>query len=179
MSAAGHPLETARLRLEPVRAEHVDVVYDEFSDESIWEFFPELRPKNRDELRAMYARWERGNQDPDLKEYWENWIVFLREGGVPAGQMQAIVVPGDMAFIAFIFHKRHQGKGYARETAAAVIDHLAAAHGVKKIRLEFDAHHEHAKKMAEALGFTFVEERRNVDRRYGLFGDEIIYERTL
>lgn len=179
MNAASHPLETTRLRLEPVRAEHAALVYDQFTDEELWEFFPELRPKNREELHAMYARWERGNQDPELHEFWENWIVFERESDQATGQLQAIVLPDGAAYLAFIFYKRFHGKGFAREAAAAAVAHLQAQHGVVKLLLEFDTKNEHARKLAEALGFTLVEERRNVDRRYGLFGDEFVYERIL
>ena len=179
MSREFHPLETQRLRLEPVRAEHAELVYDQFTDERLWEFFPELRPKNREELRALYVRWERGNQDPELHEFWENWLVFERSSNQAAGQLQAIVLPDGTAYLAFIFYQRHHGKGFAREAAEAAVAHLQAQHGVVKLRLEFDTQNDHARKLAEALGFTLVEERRNVDRRYGLFGDEFVYEREL
>ena len=170
-----HELNTERLRLEPTRVEHAPIVYDKVTDERLWTYFPELRPKSLAELQALYRRWERGNPDPGLDEYWENWICFLKGTQTPIGGMQATILSNGIAYMAYILYTDYHRKGFAREAALGVIEHLRANHGVRRVLLEMDINNEGSQRLAQSMGFTRIEERKNVERRYGLFGDEYVY----
>ena len=171
-----HILTTQRLRLEPARADHAELIYQQFSDERLWAFFPELRPNNFAEMKALYRRWE---QPAQATEFLENWLCILAQGEVPVGHMQASLLPDKVALIAFILYADHQGKGYAKEGVQAMIEHMRDVHGATKVMMEVDTHHVAAIRLAESIGFTRVAERKGVDRRYGLFGDEYVYELSL
>ena len=174
-----HPLDSVRLRLEPVREEYATLVFRHLSDPRLWTFFPALRPRTLDQLSALYRRWERGNPDPERNETWENWICFLRGTQTPVGGMQATILPGQIATIAYMFYADRHGQGYAREAAAAVIEHLGSAHHVRRVIAEMNTRNARSIRLAESLGFVRVEERIDVERGHGVAADEYVYELDL
>ena len=174
-----HELITARLRLEPVVLKHAVLVYNQLSDERLWKHFPELRPKSLAELKTLYERWERHRANPQSTDHVENWTIFLREDDTPVATMQANLFADGTASLAIIVFLAHHGKGYAKEFVDAVMEHLHNEHAITSVRLEIDTHNQAGIAFAKSLGFRLAEERRDVDRRYGLFGDESIYVRDL
>lgn len=169
-------MQTERLRLEPTRAYHAPLVYDQITDERLWTFFPALRPKSIEELRALYRRWERGNPYANRDEEWENWICFLRDTETPVGGMQATILPGSLAYIAYVMYAANQRQGFAREGARAVIEHLREAHGITRILAEMNTQNEASIKVVQSLGFERVEEHVEVERGHGVEADEYVYE---
>ncbi len=171
-----HPLQTERLRLEPTRAHHASLVYDQVTDERLWTFFPALRPKSIEELRALYRRWERGNPYANRDEEWENWICFLRDSETPVGGMQATILPGGVAYVAYVMYTAHQRQGFAREGLRTVVDHLRDVHAITRIVAEMNTRNEASRKLVESLGFERVEEPLQVERGLGIEADEYVYE---
>lgn len=163
-----HGLASERLRLEPTSAHHAVKVFDSISDERLWTFFPSLRPSTVEELRALYRRWQRGNPYANRDEVWENWICFLAGTETPVGGMQATLLPGNLANIAYLTYSDHQRKGYAREAAQTVIDHLREVHGIERVLADMSVHNEASIKVVESLGFV----------RKATAGDEYVYELT-
>lgn len=178
-SEARHALDSVRLRLEPTREAHAALVFRHMSDPRLWKFFPELRPRSLDELCALFRRWERGNPDPERDEVWENWVCFMRGTQTPVGGMQATILPGQVATIAYMFYADRQGQGYAREAAAAVIEHLRSGHGVRRVIAEMNTRNARSIRLAESLGFARAEERIDVARGHGVAADEYVYELDL
>jgi ribosomal-protein-alanine N-acetyltransferase len=164
------------LRLEPTGAHHAPLVYEQMTDSRLWTFFPAMRPKSIEELRALYRRWERGNPYANRDEEWENWICFLRDTETPVGGMQATILPGSAAYIAYVMYVDHQRNGFAREAAQAVIDHLRQRHQVTRFIAEMNTKNEASIKLVESLGFKRVEERLDVERGHGIDADEYVYE---
>ena len=174
-----HEIVSQRLRLEITREAHADIVFEHLSEERLWQHFPELRPKSVTELRKLYRMWQTANEEPGRAEHIENWIGFLRDTTTPVGSMQAQILPDQTALLAYIMYSGYQKHGYASEAAEAMLTHLHAEHEVNRVRLVIDTHNIPAIEFAKSLGFKLIEERRGVDRQYGLFGDESIYERTI
>ena len=86
----------------------------------------------------------------DTERRWLNWVVRERASGVAVGGMQGEVTAGADGLegeLAWIVGVEHQGRGYAREAAAAV---AAWMHGAGDLRLFADIHPEHAASMAVA-----------------------------
>ncbi|GAC1389358.1 MAG: GNAT family N-acetyltransferase [Vulcanimicrobiaceae bacterium] len=154
-----HSLQSARLRLEPTTAKHAAQVCDELIDPRLWRFFPELRPASLAQVQALYQRWERGNPDPDTLEQWENWVCFLKGTGTPVGSAQATITGDGSALIAYMFYVQWQGCGYAREAAAAVINHLCEVHQVKRVLADMNTRNAASIRVVESLGFLRIDER--------------------
>lgn len=146
------------------------------TDPRLWTFFPAMRPKSIEELRALYRRWERGNPYANRDEEWENWICFLRGTETPVGGMQATILPGGVAYVAYAIYVAHQRKGFAREAAGAMIDHLRETHQITRFIAEMNTKNEGSIKLVQSLGFKRVEEHHDVERGHGIEADEYVYE---
>jgi len=110
---AAEPLETARLRLVPLRAHDAREMSMVLDDISLHEFTGG-RPDTVDELRARYGAGAPG---------WLNWAVRLRATGEAVGTVQATLAHEDgrpSATLAWVVASGHQGNGYACEAAAAM-----------------------------------------------------------
>ena len=82
------------------------------------------RPLDVDELRERYAFQTRGVSG-DGSARWLNWIMRAQSSGAAVGYVQATVqVESRTADLAWVVGSRHQGLGYAREAAAAVVGAL-------------------------------------------------------
>jgi RimJ/RimL family protein N-acetyltransferase len=161
-------LETLRLRLEPLRVDHAEEMVPVLADERLYAFTGGTAP-TLDELRDRYARQVTG-RSPDGVERWLNWIVRRREDGAPVGFVQAAISddpPPITAVLAWVLGVRFQGRGYAGEAAAALVEWLLAT-GV--VRLVAYIHPENAASMgvARGLGLAPTDERVN---------GEVVWER--
>jgi RimJ/RimL family protein N-acetyltransferase len=107
------PIQTARLLLEPLRAEDADEMSVLLHDASLHEFTGG-RPATAGRLRSRYGARDRG---------WLNWAVRLRATGEAIGVVQATLGRDEgriCATLAWVVVAGHQGNGYAREAAAAM-----------------------------------------------------------
>ncbi len=89
---------------------------------------------------------------PDGTETWLNWMVRRRDTGELVGIAQATVV-GTMADLAWVVAVPHQGRGYAREAALAVRDHLART-GVVGFTAHIHPDNDASAGVARALGLV-------------------------
>ncbi len=140
----------------------------------MWTFFPKLRPKSFDELRALYARWE--NPHHAKSELRENWACRDRRSGHLVGTMQATTFPSRaISYIAYGIFVAYQRRGYAREAVAAVLHHLDQNLHSRRIFAEMDVKNEASFRLVESLGFKRVKKRHAVDTERG-DSDEYVYE---
>jgi RimJ/RimL family protein N-acetyltransferase len=123
------PLQTPRLDLEPVSPAHADEMVLLLADRALYAFYDDEASPTLDELRARYARWA-GGGSPDGRETWCTWILRERSTGSCAGFVQATVhLEERTAELAWVVGTAYQGRGLAREAAAAVRDAvLVGAH---------------------------------------------------
>ncbi|MCX6466560.1 MAG: GNAT family N-acetyltransferase [Pseudonocardiales bacterium] len=118
-------LRTARLVLEPLRVEHAEEMAALLDDPALHRFTGGI-PDTPDALRERYRRQVAG-RSPDGRQEWRNWVV--RAGADAAGYVQATILRpdgGPVAELAWVIGTAHQGRGYAREAAAAVVAALPA-----------------------------------------------------
>ena len=134
------PIHTERLTLEPITAAHADELAPVLDDAAL-HAFTGGEPLAREALRDRYARLE-GAED------WLNWAV--RAAGQPVGYVQATVV-GDVADVAWVIGTAHQGRGYAREAAAAMVAWLRGQ-GVTTIAAAIHPAHAASNAVARHLG---------------------------
>jgi RimJ/RimL family protein N-acetyltransferase len=122
--AVGGEIATERLLLTPLRPEDADEMFDVLGDERLHEYIGG-RPADPDELRRRYAALAEGSPDP--AELWLNWIVRLRSDARPVGTVQATLTGHGgrrVAEVAWVVGVTWQGRRFASESAAALVDRL-------------------------------------------------------
>lgn len=161
-------LRTERLDFEPVRVAHAYEIWAQLDDERMWRYFPQLRPKAIGDLRALYAKWERGSSDAG--EVWWNWLCRDRASGDLAAAMQATIMLDErLAYVAYAVYVRHQRKGLGREAVPAIVECVRETFGITRFRAVMDIRNEPSYRLAESLGFTRTQTR----------DDEHIYEKQI
>jgi len=99
------------------------------SDPAIYEF-ENSPPESEEWLTARYRRLE-SRGPPDGRETWLNWVVRLPGAGL-AGYVQATVLPGSVALVAYELNSRHWRQGIGSDAVAAVLEELRAHYGVRR-----------------------------------------------
>ena len=142
-------ITTWRLRLEPLTPDHADEMAPLLDDPTL-HVFTGGAPLPPDELRERYTRQSRG-ASADGTEEWLNWIVRERSGGAAVGYVQATVVAGKQADLAWVMGSAYQGRGYAREAAIAMAAFLRGK-GVEMLTAHIHPGHGASAAVARAIG---------------------------
>lgn len=117
-------IETARLRLAPLRPEDADEMAEVLGDERLHEFIGG-HPLALAELRERYRRLAEGSPDRDV--VWLNWIVRRSSDEEPLGSVQATLTTKNgqsIAAVAWVIGVKWQGLGFASEAARALVEWL-------------------------------------------------------
>ena len=150
--ATPRELETERLLLEPLTIAHADEMAPLLDDPALHTYVGGA-PLSLEELRERYARQERG-RSPDGRERWLNWIVRERASGVAVGYVQATVdEERSAAEVAWVIGSGFQGRGYAREAAAAMVARLGED-GIRVITAHVNPGHVASAGVARAIGLA-------------------------
>lgn len=150
-------VRTARLRLVPVRAAHAEAMAEVLADPALYAVIGG-EPPDAAALAARYRRWERPVSD-DGREGWLNWVVLRAGDGVALGTVQATVT-GASAELAWLTGVRFQGRGYAREAVAGVLDWLLSR-GVRDFRAHIAPGHLPSEAVARRIGLEPTGEHRD------------------
>jgi RimJ/RimL family protein N-acetyltransferase len=155
---AAQPLTSTRLALEPLAIGHAAEMVAELADPVLYEYIGG-EPPSEAELTARYARQVAG-------EGWLNWVLRERSSGHAVGTVQATLREGG-AELAWVVSTRAQGKGYATEATAAVIEWLRE-NGIQTFVAHVNPDHEASKAVAARLGFHPTESIKNGEVRWEL-----------
>ncbi len=164
-----HALHTPRLVLEPLRREHAAAMFPLLQDPSIYTHLDHGPPPTLAHLEGVYTRLE-ARRSPDGREQWLNWILFPRESAeqgkehataahqaaepaAPLGVVQATVLAGGRAWVAYELPAAHRGRGHAREAVQAMMAELAASFGVQQFMATVEADNERSIHLLRKLGF--------------------------
>ena len=118
---------TPRCTLLPLLASHAEAMFPVLSDPALYAF-ENAPPASVDALRSRYQHLE-ARQSPDGGEHWLNWVLQLPDGQL-AGYVQATVLPGGLAWVAYELASRHWRQGIGSAAVRALLQELAEAHGV-------------------------------------------------
>lgn len=163
------PLQTERLRLEPIRADHADGMFDGLREPSVYAYQTDEPPRDVASLRERYARLAAGHSDDELA-HWLNWILVRRDGGAVAGYVQATVEKNrSSGEIGYLVLPAQQRNGFGGEAVGAMVRHLFAA-GVGKLRATIDVRNAASLALIERLGFTRTGTHRSDDVIGGVRG---------
>jgi RimJ/RimL family protein N-acetyltransferase len=170
------PLETERLRLEPIRADHADAMFAGLREPSLYAYQTDAPPGDLASLRERYAQLSTGRA-PSGGRHWLNWIAVRRDDGDAVGYVQATVEKdGSQAEIGYLILVAQQRRGFAREAVGAMVRHLFDA-GVAVVHAVVDTRNLASTALLERLGFVrhgtersedVIDGRRWFDYRYVL-----------
>jgi RimJ/RimL family protein N-acetyltransferase len=152
-------LYSERLVLEPLRIRHAREMVAVLGDPGMYEFIGGEPPTEAD----LTARYARQTSRPD----WLNWILRLRSTGEAVGTVQATLKDERTAELAWVVSSRFQGRGYAREGAAAALDWLRR-NGVELFVAHIHPDHGASNAVARRLGFVSTGELKKGEIRWEL-----------
>jgi RimJ/RimL family protein N-acetyltransferase len=151
-------VKTPRLTLEPLRIDHADEMVSVLDDQSLYEFTGG-QPMTLDELRDRYAAQAVGHS-PDGVRGWLNWVVRETATGAVIGTVQATLHDASGALaaeLAWIIGSGHQGNGFAKEAAAAMLSSLRDQH-VRSFTAHIRPDHVASIAVARHLGLSATDE---------------------
>jgi ribosomal-protein-alanine N-acetyltransferase len=144
-------LETERLRLRRFRLEDIDAMHAAFGSAQAMRHWstPPLK------TRAETARRARGMMKIDAQDQWLRWAIARRRDDVCIGMINYFArnVVSRRLELGWILAPRHQGKGYAREAARAVIRYCIDVIGTHRIEATIMPENVASIRLAESLGF--------------------------
>jgi [ribosomal protein S5]-alanine N-acetyltransferase len=153
LNASTSVLQTSRLVLEPLAEHHADVMFGVLSDPTIYEHLDYEAPPSLEHLQGVYRKLAVG-RSPDGEEGWLNWVVMHPQRG-PIGVVQSTVMPTQCAaWVAYVLAQPHRGFGFAREAAAAMVDHLIEALGVTTLLAMIEDANEPSRRLLLRLDFA-------------------------
>jgi len=143
-------LSTVRLVLSPLMVADAADMVEIYADQAMHTYTGGA-PRTAEELRERFERLTVG-WNHDRSEQWCNWIVRCQEQSSPVGAMQATIATDlEWAAVAWEVGVAHQGKGFASESAVAVVDWLIAS-GVRRIVASIHPDHIASAKVAARVG---------------------------
>jgi RimJ/RimL family protein N-acetyltransferase len=121
-------ITASQLVLEPLTVAHARAMFEVLADPEIYRYLDYPPPPSVEHLHDVYERLE-ARKSSDGKQVWLNWVI-LPPGHPPVGYVQATIVSGARAWIAYALSSKHWGRGYAHIATDAMLAHLTAAYGV-------------------------------------------------
>lgn len=158
-------LATSQLVLEPITAAHAPAMFELLQEPALYRYLDYGPPPSVGHLREVYERLEVG-KSPDGAEHWLNWVV-RPPGSAPIGYVQATVVPGHRAWIAYVFSGASRGRGFATQACEAMVAHLAAAYGVTECLATVEAANAPSIALLRRLGFRAADATELKGHRLG------------
>ena len=146
---------TARLRIEPLRADHAAPLFDALSDPRIYAYIPDERHASVDSLARRYAFLECGAPE-GVEEVWLNWALQRIDTGAYIGTLQATVVPQSRAFIGYVLTPSAWGRGFATEACRWLVTALNTHFAVDEILATVDTRNLASVRVLERLGFARI-----------------------
>jgi RimJ/RimL family protein N-acetyltransferase len=144
------PIDTVRLRLDPLTLDDADDLFAVLDDPELY-MFTGGAPMSRDALEK-WIEYVVPGRSLDGGEIWRNWVVRLRTDGRTIGTVQATIV-GDEATLAWTIGSDWQGRGYAKEAAAAVVLWVATS-GVVWFRAAIHPDNQASAAVARSVGLA-------------------------
>jgi len=149
-------LVAGNLVLEPLVAAHAEAMFEILTEPELYRYLDYPPPPTLEHLAGVYARLE-ARKSPDGGQHWLNWVVGPL-GQPPVGYVQATVTLSGIAWIGYVFSKKHWGKGYATHAVQAMLDHLPMEYGVSRFHATVEAENTASFRLLARVGFRAATE---------------------
>ncbi len=140
-------LRTKRFVLRPLRRSDTADLYPSFSDPEVMRWWSRGPFASEAELESWLVpgeAWVGGR----------TWAVSEDDDGPAIARLVAIDKGDSVSEIGYLVVGEWQGTGVARETLAALIDHLFTAEGRRRVYADVDPDNTASNRLLERLGFT-------------------------
>jgi len=144
-------LQAGALRLEPLVQAHAAALYPLLVNPRLYTYMDHGPPASEAALQAVYAQLE-ARHSPDGTEQWLNWAVFDNRQQA-LGFVQATVISGHRAWVAYVLGHSHWGQGHGRAAVRAMVDHLRSAYRVQQCLACVERANIHSLNLLHHLGF--------------------------
>lgn len=141
-----------RLDLEPLQVAHAEEMTVVLDDPALHEFIGGV-PATVEQLQRQYSRQVLG-RSPDGSQRWFNWVLRHRSDRRAVGTVQATVsLEAQLltAEVAWVVGTGHQGMGYAKESAAAMVAWLRRC-GIEAVVAHVHPEHPASQAVARSVG---------------------------
>lgn len=155
VAACNPPLHGPRLHLEPLRERHADAMYPLLADPALYTHIDHGPPASAKRLHEVYRQLQR-RRSPDGSELWLNWVLFAPGDDTPLGTVQATVLQGGRAWVAWVLARHAWGRGHAAEAAAAMLAHLLGPLQVRQAMASIEDANTRSIALARRLGFRLA-----------------------
>ncbi|MGH2485995.1 MAG: GNAT family N-acetyltransferase [Ktedonobacterales bacterium] len=174
------PLATERLLLQPLTPAHAAMLFPPLRDQRLYAYIPQDPPPTLAVLEQRFTRLAR-RRSPDGSEIWLNWALRLTSESLTSeslyvGTLQATLRADETALLAYMIFTPFQGRGYAHEGCARVLNHLVRDYAVRRVIAEIDTRNQPSIALVQSLGFTRVATAWATDFFKGAASDEYRYE---
>jgi len=145
-------LATARLDLEPLQVEHAREMAGVLDDPALHEYTGG-QPATFEQLHRQYSRQVLG-RSPDGSQRWFSWVLRHRSDRRAVGTVQATVsLEAQLltAEVAWVVGTGHQGMGYAKESAAAMVAWLRRC-GIEAVVAHVHPEHPASQAVVRSVG---------------------------
>jgi RimJ/RimL family protein N-acetyltransferase len=168
-------LRAPGLRLEPLQRQHAAALFPLLSDPLLYTHLDYGPPPSLAHLENLYQRLE-ARRSPDGAETWLNWAVMDERHGAGIGYVQATVIAGGRAWVAYVLGRAHWGRGHGRASTAAMIEHLAREYGVMQCLACAERANRRSLALLESLGFRPASPDEAA--KHELSASEVLYLRS-
>ncbi|MEV7526480.1 GNAT family protein [Streptomyces sp. NPDC091371] len=175
MLRIGSPISTARLILRPFRPEDTEYVHDYQRRPDVARFM-RWEPRGLEDVRVVVEQMAR-----EAELAWDGDCLSLAvvEPGTETviGQVELVLLSTEhrQGEIGYVFHPAHQGKGYATETAVAVLSLAFDTLGLHRVVGRCRANNAASARLLERLGMRL--EARFIGTQFskGEWQDNLVY----
>jgi [ribosomal protein S5]-alanine N-acetyltransferase len=165
-------LDSDRLCLIPVKANHAQLLFDAMQDPLIYTWISSTSPVSIAELEEW---WSENFNTQEIS--YLNWVVQRKSDGAWMGKMDAAINFENIAInIGYIFFPPFWGQRYATEAVCLLAEHLAEA-GIIEQRAFVTFGNIASTKVLERAGFVKTRIIKDNDTLRGVLVDDIEYIR--
>ena len=167
-----YPLRTERLMLRPVRAADIDPItaYRNDPDVSALQDWDLPYPRERAEA-LLAAHADRHDIEPGRPMQ----LGIERDGELVGDVFVGLDEDGGVAEIGFTLARAHQGRGYAVEAVAAVVDDLVDRLGVHRVFAQLAPQNLPSARVLERVGMVAESLAPRSFRWRGMWDDNLVY----
>lgn len=177
MNLSNDSFESDRLIFEARREAHAKEVYDLFCDKELYLYTMRDIPPSEEWLADGFRKAET-KQSPDGKEIWLGWFGRDKITMKIIGLFETTII-GEDAYVAYTVFRPYQNNGYAFKGTSSMINYVSNNYHVKKFIIEMDTRNRVSFKVAEKLGFEFLQVKNNVTFLKGFVSHEFQFQKLV
>jgi RimJ/RimL family protein N-acetyltransferase len=164
--------------LEPINKSHAQKLFEGYCDEKIYEYIESDLPLTLKWLESQFEILEKGEWTNALGKRLKffDWAVFSKVEMEYIGRSEFTIYENGDCNVAYVFFSKFWRKGYGFEAMEPSLKFVKENSNVKRFIIECDTFNIASMKMAEKLGFTFVETKLKATQLKNRVGDDHVFE---